>query len=515
MSEATTPKSPQSPSQPTSRARSDASKPRERMGGGPPGLTPTEKAVNFSSSLRRLLGHLRPERPVITFVIALAAAGVALNVIGPKILARATNLIFAGLLGKAVAAQTPQGAQLPTKDLVIAQLNASPSAANHRLADMIATLDVVPGQGIDFHALAMVLTLAIACYVTSALLLWLQGYLLNGAVQRSIYRMRREVQHKLDRLPLSYFDSQPRGELLSRVTNDIDNVTQSLQQSLSQMLNAVLMVIGVATMMFSTSWFLALIALSMVPFILLNASLVMKQSQKRFAAVWETTGHMNASVEEGFSGHALVKVFGRQQEVQAAFEEQNNALKTASQSSQFLSALLMPITFFIGNVNYVVIAVIGGLRVAHGQMTLGDVQAFIQYSRMFTQPLTQIASMMNVLQSGVASAERVFDVLDAPEQSSEAQGTLTTPLEGRVVFDDVAFSYTDEPLIDGLDLTVEPGQTVAIVGPTGAGKTTLVNLLMRFYEVDSGRITLDGVDITDVPRHVLRDQMGMVLQDTW
>ena len=374
---------------------------------------------------------------------------------------------------------------------------------------------MVPGQGIDFGALGRVLLLALALYVVASLFMWLQGYLLNGAVQRSIYTLRNQVEAKINRLPLSYFDRQTRGELLSRVTNDIDNVTQALQQTLSQLLTSLLTVVGVMAMMLVVSPLLAAIALVTIPVSIFVTTVIGKRSQRLFMAQWKATGELNGHIEEAFTGHSLVKVFGRQREVEAEFATRNESLFRSGFGAQFVSGIIMPTMFFIGNLNYVVIAVVGGLRVASGTISLGDVQAFIQYSRMFTQPLTQLASMANLLQSGVASAERVFEVLDEEEESAEATGVLP-PTRGRVAFEHVTFSYEeDRPLITDLSLVAEPGSTVAIVGPTGAGKTTLVNLVMRFYELDGGRITLDGMDISSVPRAALRSEIGMVLQDTW
>ncbi len=355
-------------------------------------------------------------------------------------------------------------------------------------------------------------------YVAASVLAWLQGYLLNDVVQGTVLRMRAEVEDKVNKLPLSYFDRQPRGELLSRVTNDIDNVSQTLQQTMSQLMTSLLTVVAVLSVMVWISPLLALVALISVPLSMIVTKQVMGRSQGMFIDQWRRTGKLNAHIEETFSGHALVKVFGRQQEVEEVFARENEELYRASFGAQFVSGLIMPAMMFIGNLNYVAIAVIGGLRVASGSISLGDVQAFIQYSRQFTQPLTQVASMANLLQSGVASAERVFELLDAEEQSTEVDGSPVSAAErrGQVSFERVSFSYDPErPLIEDLSLVAEPGQTVAIVGPTGAGKTTLVNLVMRFYEVDSGRITLDGVDIASIPRSALRSQIGMVLQDTW
>jgi ATP-binding cassette subfamily B multidrug efflux pump len=384
---------------------------------------------------------------------------------------------------------------------------------------MIASMkDFVVGQGVDFTAVGHVLMLVLAIYAVASLLSFLQGYVLNDVVQGTVLRMRSDVEDKVNALPLSYFDKQPRGELLSRVTNDIDNISQTLQQTMSQLLTSLLTVIFVVIMMFSISWELALVALVTVPITMVVTGQVMKRSQGMFIDQWRRTGRLNAHIEETFSGHALVKVFGRQEEVERTFAEENDKLFEASFGAQFVSGLIMPTMMFIGNLNYVVIAVLGGLKVANGSISLGDVQAFIQYSRQFTQPLTQVASMTNLLQSGVASAERVFELLDAPEQDADLAGTAAPPGErhGEVRFEQVSFSYDEtRPLIEDLSLVAAPGQTVAIVGPTGAGKTTLVNLVMRFYDVSRGRITLDGVDIASMPRSALREQIGMVLQDTW
>ena len=466
---------------------------------------PVEKSVNFFPSLRRLLGHLAPERMILILVVLLAVIGIAMTVLGPKILGMATDVIFTGVIGK----DLQSGA---TKEQVVAALRAQ---GNDKFADLVERLNVVPGHGIDFALLAKLLLLALVLYLVASLFLWLQGYLLNGAVQRSIYTLRRQVEDKVNKLPLSYFDKQTRGELLSRVTNDIDNISQALQQTLSQLLTSVLTVVGVTVMMFVVSPVLALIALITIPVSILVTAFIGKRSQKLFIQQWKSTGELNGHIEEAFTGHSLVKVFGRQREVEAVFAERNSTLYGASFGAQFVSGLIMPTMFFIGNLNYVAIAVVGGLRVASGTMNLGDVQAFIQYTRMFTQPLTQLASMANLLQSGVASAERVFEVLDEQEQVPE-EASLLNPTCGRVAFEHIWFSYDPEqPLITDLSLVAEPGSTVAIVGPTGAGKTTLVNLIMRFYELDRGRITLDGVDIATVPRAALRSNIGMVLQDTW
>jgi ATP-binding cassette subfamily B protein len=464
-----------------------------------------EKSINFGPSLKRLLSRLRPEKTKIVAVILLAVGGILMSVVGPKILGRGTDIIFSGIVGQ----QMPAGV---SKEQVVAGLRAS---GRETFATFVEGMSIVPGVGIDFGRLHQVLLLVVGLYLVSASFLWLQGYLLNGAVQRSIYALRNEVEAKINRLPLSYFDQMARGEMLSRVTNDIDNVSQSMQQTLSQVLTSLLNVVGVTVMMFVVSPLLAVIALVTIPVSVLVTATIGKRSQQQFIRQWKNTGQLNGQIEEAYTGHTLVKVFGRHREVEANFEKKNQELFTASFGAQFISGLIMPTMMLIGNLNYVVIAVAGGLRVARGSMSLGNVQAFIQYSRMFTQPLAQLASMANLLQSGVASAERVFEVLDTAEEPADAQGVLR-PTRGRVEFEHVSFAYDPaKPLISDLSMVAEPGHTVAIVGPTGAGKTTLVNLIMRFYELDAGRITLDGVDIRSVPRHQLRSNIGMVLQDTW
>ena len=477
---------------------------RGPMGGGQVG----QKAMTFVPSSKRLLRRMAPERNRAIAVVLLAVGSTGLMALGPRILGEATDLIFAGLFGK----RLPAGV---TKEQAIESLRAR---GEGEIANLVSGMDVVPGQGVDFTAVAQVLMTVVAIYVAASLLAWLQGYLLNDVVQNTVRRMRSDVEDKVNALPLEYFDQQPRGELLSRVTNDIDNVSQTLQQTMSQLLTSLLTVVAVITMMFWISPLLALLALISVPISMVVTGQIMKRSQGQFIAQWRRTGKLNAHIEETFSGHDLVKVFGRQQEMERTFAEENDLLYDASFRAQFISGLIMPTMMFIGNLNYVVIAVVGGLRVASGSLSLGEVQAFIQYTRQFTQPLTQVASMMNLLQSGVASAERVFELLDAEEQRPDGDLPAAPHAErhGEVVLDHVSFSYDpDSPLIEDLSLVARPGRTVAIVGPTGAGKTTLVNLVMRFYELDGGRITLDGVDIAKMPRAALRSQTGMVLQDTW
>jgi ATP-binding cassette subfamily B multidrug efflux pump len=486
--------------------------PRPQMGpgrGGPfAGMNvPAEKAMNFLPSAKRLLGTLRPERMWLSLVLVLAVASVTLSVIGPRLLGEGTNLIFAGVVSK----QLPAGV---SKQQLIDGLRAS---GQNSKADMLRGMELTPGVGIDFGALSSILLWVLALYVLASTFGWIQAYVLNGVVQRTVYRLREQIEAKINRLPLRYFDSVQRGELLSRVTNDVDNISQSLQQSISQAVTSLLTVVGVIFMMFLLSPILAFITLVTVPLTLVTTMLIAKRSQKLFVAQWKNTGELNGQIEETYTGHALVKVFGRQREVEQRFREKNAELFSASFGAQFISGLIMPALTFIGNLVYVAIAVVGGLQVASGAMQLGDVQAFIQYSRQFTQPLAQLGSMANLLQSGVASAERVFALLDTEEQSADPEPSPVPEVtRGRLVFENISFSYSAEkPLITDLSLVAEPGQSVAIVGPTGAGKTTLVNLMMRFYELDAGRITLDGVDVASMSRYELRSRMGMVLQDTW
>ncbi|RNI25374.1 ABC transporter ATP-binding protein [Flexivirga caeni] len=482
-----------------------AAKPVRRGGGPGMGIGMAEKSKDFSGSARRLLGRLAPYRLTLGTILVLTIASVTLNVLGPKVLGQAVDKIFAGSVG----ALLPHG---QSKAAVVAALRAH---GENTRADMLAGMDVVPGVGINFDTVGRILLTVLALYVCAGVFQVIQARLLNNVVQRSMNTLRKDVEAKINKVPLSYLDGQPRGELLSRVTNDIDNIGQSMQQTLSQLLVNGLTVIGVIVMMFTISWWLTMVAMVAIPVVMVVTGQVMKRSQKLFVAQWGHTGRLNGQIEETFTGHDLVKVFGREREVEAEFDTTNEALADVSWRAQFVSGLVMPIMMFVGNLQYVVVCVLGGLQVANGSMSLGNVTAFVQYSRQFTQPLTQLASMVNLMQSGVASAERVFEVLDAPEQEPEGDAKLP-PTRGAVEFDDVGFGYApDTPLIQELSLRVEPGQTVAIVGPTGAGKTTLVNLLMRFYELDSGRILVDGVDIRTVPRGDLRSRIGMVLQDAW
>ena len=518
----------------------------DRHAGPPPG-----KAEAFWPSFKRMVGLLGAYR-ISLVVVALAAVGtVVLAVAAPKVLGQATNVIFEGVVSTMLPAGT-------TKAQAIEALRAR---GMDDFATMLSAMDVVPGAGIDYTRLGRILTVVLALYVGSAVLNWLQGWLINRITIKALYRLRAQVEDKVHRLPLSYFDTVQRGELLSRLTNDVDNVTNTLQQSLSSALTAILTVVGVLGMMFSISWKLALVALIIFPLMGVVFGVIGPRSQKAFTHQWARTGKINTRVEESFSGHALVQVYGRTDSVREAFAAENEELFRASLRAQFLSGIMMPIMLVIGNINYVAIAVVGGAMVASGSLRLGDVQAFIQYSQQFSQPLGQLGGMATAVQSGTASAERIFELLDAEEErpddvapetpagtadASGAAGTATagaagdaaeaadadraagdspsTPADsptsptgpGVIEMEHVRFSYSPEvELIRDLSLRVDPGHTVAIVGPTGAGKTTLVNLLMRFYELDGGRILIDGRDIATMTRHDVRRRTGMVLQDPW
>ncbi|WP_329313469.1 ABC transporter ATP-binding protein/permease [Streptomyces sp. NBC_01278] len=475
--------------------------------GGRMMMGPAERSLDFKGSGKRLLSQIAHDRVKLWGMVAAAVGSVACSVVGPKILGQATDLVFAGIVGR----QMPAGI---TKQQSLDGLRAKGQGG---MADMLSGTDFTPGEGIDFGAVGVVAIWALVVFTLAGLLMLVATRLSNHIMNGTVYRMREELQAKLSRLPLSYFDRHKRGEVLSRATNDIDNIGQTLQQTMGQLLNSLLTIVGVLAMMFWISPLLALVALVTIPVSVFVAAKIGKKSQPQFVAQWKSTGALNAHIEEMYSGHTLVKVFGRQKESAAIFAEHNEALYRASFKAQLVSGIMQPVMFFISNINYVLVAVVGGLRVASGNLSIGDVQAFIQYSRQFSMPLTQVASMANLVQSGVASAERVYELLDAQEQEPDAEvPERPEQVRGQVTLDKVAFRYEpDKPLIENLSLTVEPGHTVAIVGPTGAGKTTLVNLLMRFYEVTGGEIALDGVDIAKMTREELRGSIGMVLQDTW
>ena len=476
----------------------------EKMAGDNYSNNAPRKAKHFWPSAKRLLGLLAPYKLALTFVFIMNAASVFLSVYAPRVMGRAMDVIFSGVVSK----QVPAGV---SKEQAIEGMRA---AGQNRFADMAEAMDLHPGSGVDFDHLRELILAVLALYVLSAVLMWAQGAILNKLSIRAVFDLRERVEAKINRLPLRYFDTRQRGDVMSRTTNDVDNVQQALQQSLSSLFNAALTLIGIIIMMFAISWQLALVALLAIPLTGLVMAVVGTRSQKEFVTQWKATGDLNGHVEESFSGHDVAVLFGRTDQLRTQFDERNAELAAAAQKAQFLSNSMQPIMQFISYLSYVFIAVLGGVKVASGKLTLGDATAFIQYSRQFNQPLGEIAGMMQMLQSGVASAERIFELLDAEdEHADQATAHLGGRADGLVEFRDVSFSYTDEPLIRDLNLRVEPGQTAAIVGPTGAGKTTLVNLILRFYDVDSGAITLDGVDIRDLSREELRGQIGMVLQD--
>jgi len=469
---------------------------------------PQARSRDFTASALRLLARLTPHRGRTAAVMLLGIGGIAIGVIGPRILGHATDLLFNGVVGH----RLPAGL---SKEQAI---EAARARGDDTFADLLSGMNVVPGQGVDFGAVARTLALALALYLVAALMVWLQARLLNVVVQKTMVALRADVEDKIHRLPLRYFDSRQRGEVLSRVTNDIDNLAQSLSMSITQLLTSVLTVVAVLVMMLTISVWLTLLTVVTVPLSLWITRSIARRSRRLFVAQWTNTGKLNAHIEETYSGFTVVTTYGHRAQAQRQFAALNDDVYHASFGAQFLSGLVSPATIFVGNLSYVAVAVIGGLQVATGQITLGGIQAFIQYVRQFNQPLTQISGMYNTLQSGIASAERVFELLDAEEEPPSPAGELppASAGSGRVEFRDVRFGYQpDRPVIADLSVTVQPGTAVAIVGPTGAGKTTLVNLLMRFYDVDAGHILVDGVGITSVSRTALRSRIGMVLQDTW
>ncbi|MBN7558902.1 ABC transporter ATP-binding protein [Mycobacteroides abscessus] len=468
---------------------------------------PAERSRDFRGTAIRMVKRLAPQRFLTATVITLSMTGIAIGVIGPRILGHATDLLFNGVIGR----------QLPAGQSREQAVETARARGDGQFAQMLSGMNVIPGQGVDFHAIGMTLALALSLYLIAGMLAWVQARLLNVTVQRTVVALRTEVENKIHRLPLSYFDSRQRGEILSRVTNDVDNIQTSLQMSINQLLSSMLTLVAVLAMMLSISPLLAVITLATVPLSLWVTRTIARRSQRLFVAQWANTGKLNAHIEETYSGFTIVKTYGHRAEAEAIFADRNAEVYRSAFGAQFFSGLVSPATAFIGNLSYVAVAVVGGLKVASGGLTLGGIQAFSQYVRQFNQPLTQVAAMYNTLQSGLASAERVFELLDADEETPDPLAAATAPTgSARVEFEDISFGYSPgQPVIEGLSLRVEPGQTVAIVGPTGAGKTTLVNLLMRFYEVDSGRILLDGIDVSTMTRHDLRSRMGMVLQDTW
>ena len=479
-----------------------------RFGGGTrAAMRSVEKAKDFKGTLKRLIIYLKPQAIPLILVVIFTILSVVFTVLAPRIIGEATNKLFEGVMSK----QLPAGM---TKEQAIVELKAK---GQDQLAEMMAAMDVIPGKGIDFKALGYILITLLGVYLLGAFFQWLQQYTMAGVAQNTVYRLRRQVDNKLAKLPLKYYDTHSHGDILSRVTNDVDNISHTLQQSITQLVHAIALVIGILVMMFSISSLLSWISLMIIPLSLLIARLVISRSQKYFVAQWDSTGTLNGQIEETFTGHNIIEAFNQQDKVKQLFDKENQRVYESSFKAQFISSLIRPSVNFLNNVNYVAICIVGGIRVTKGLITLGGVQAFIQYSKQFTQPVVQVASIVNILQSTAASAERVFELLDEKEEIPDVENPIVLEkIKGQIKFEHVYFSYSsDTPLIEDMNLKVEPGQTVALVGPTGAGKTTLVNLLMRFYEIDSGCISIDGVDIRKMKRDDLRKIFGMVLQDTW
>ncbi|MFJ2507909.1 ABC transporter ATP-binding protein [Arthrobacter citreus] len=468
---------------------------------------PAAKPASFKASTARLLRLLSPDTWRVAAVLVFGVVSVALAVTAPKVLGDATNVIFDGVIGASLAPGVSKADQV----------EALRASGQTQLADMLAAMDAVPGEGINFSTLGMLLTAVLAIYLASFFFGWAQARVTARIVQNAMYRLRRDVDAKLFRLPMSHFQQQSRGDVLSRVTNDIDNLAQTLSQSITQVITSVLTIVGVLGMMLWISPLLALIAVLTVPVSALVTVLIARRSQVQFKAQWKTTGEVNGYIEEMFTGQDVVKAFGQQERVVEGFHPGNERLYESSFRAQFVSGVIMPTMTFIANLNYVAVAVVGGIQVAGGALSIGGVQAFVQYSRQFSQPLGQLGGLINMLQSGLASAERVFALLDAKEIEPDPKDPVRLGrVRGDVVFRHVSFSYSPQaPLIRDLSFDAKPGQTVAIVGPTGAGKTTLVNLLMRFYDVDSGEILLDGVNTMSMTRDDVRRSIGMVLQDAW
>jgi len=460
---------------------------------------PVEKAKDFSGTLKRLLLYFLPEKMNLSIVFIAAIFGTVFNIVGPKILGWATTRLFNNLMDRFL---------IQYNNLTISQQLAQNPALN---------LQPSPVPGIDFDYIGKVILVLIGLYLISAIFIFIQQYVMAGVAQRTIYQLRQEVDEKLSRLPLKYFDGRTHGEILSRAVNDMDNIGFTLQQSLMQAITSTVSLLGVLVMMLSISLELTLIVLATLPLSLFVVTGIAKRSQEYFRNQQKSLGDLNGHVEEMYTGHKIVKAFGHEAQAIAEFDELNDTLREAGWRAQFVSGIIMPLMRFVGNLGYVLVSVVGGTRVTQNSISLGDVQAFIQYANQFTMPITQLANIANVIQSAIASAERVFELLDEQEQVPEvAQPALIPVPQGAVQFQHVQFGYSPEKiLMHDMNIDAQPGQMIAIVGPTGAGKTTLVNLLMRFYEVDCGKILVDGVDITALRRGDLRRMFGMVLQDTW
>jgi ATP-binding cassette subfamily B protein len=497
------------------------------FGGGPPaGMRGVvEKPKDLKGTLKRLFVYLTPFRKKIALVIVFAVASTVFAIVGPKILGHATNKIVDDYVSiktyDTVIERLPKGVKLPAGTTGADILGQMPASVKDKIPasqrDLIQTLDFSKRPTFHFEAIARIIVLLIALYLLSAIFTYIQGWIMSGVTQQVTYRFRRDISEKINRLPLSYFDTRTYGEILSRVTNDIDTVSQTLNQSLSQIITSVVMIIGIIGMMFSISWLLTLITLLILPLSFIGIMFVSKRSQKQFIRQQTELGHLNGHIEEMYAGHLVMRVFNGEQASIEKFRGINRRLHSSAWKAQFLSGLMFPITTFIGNLGYVGVAVTGGWLAVHGHIRIGDIQAFIQYVQQFNQPIMQTANIANVVQSTAAAAERVFEFLGEPEQSPDPE--IVAPVgevKGHIMLDHVKFGYTPgKPIIKDLSLDIQPGHRIAIVGPTGAGKTTLVNLLMRFYDVDSGSITVDGVDISEMRRSDVRKMFGMVLQDTW
>ena len=462
---------------------------------------------DFWGSVKRLFGELRPEHLRIWLTVLLTALAVSLTVAGPKLLGDGTNIIFNGVASSFI----PEGM---TKAEYVIQLRAQ---GNNQLAQMLESMNLTPGSSVDFEALARVLLLAFAVYALASLAYFSVGMIVRKIVQNTGFTLRKKVQDKIDKLPLSYMDSRRRGDLMSRVTNDVDNVTQSLTQMIQQVLESFLTIIGILFMMFWISWRLAILAIIAIPLGTVAAGLIAKKAQPYFRQQWKATGQLGGIVEEAYTGHEVMQAFSMNDEFLSQFDRANESLYDSAVRAQSISSLMRPAMMLTSNISYILVAVAGGLQVAAGAISLGGVQAFIQYSRQIGHPISALASLATLAQSMVASAERIFEFLDAQEMDQDAPKENPVDLrDASITFEHVRFGYDPEkPVIRDLSLTVEPGHMVAIVGPTGAGKTTLVNLLMRFYEIDSGKIAISGRSIADINKDDLRAGIGMVLQDTW
>lgn len=488
------------------------------MGGGPAMGRPVEKAKDFKGTMKRLITYLRPRRVSLIVVFIFAILSTVFSIVSPKVMGKATTKLFEGIMGKMALEKLLPQLDTLTK-LSKNPATATPDVANSILAvnKKISEIMSLNGGKIDFDYIAHIVFILIGLYAISAIFAYVQQYVMAGVAQKTVFNMRKDVDEKLSRLPLKYFDSHTHGEILSRVTNDIDTVSSTLQQSLTQLITSVVTIIGIIVMMLTISPILTLVTIVTLPLSIFVTTNIAKRSQKYFADQQNALGRLNGHVEEMYTGHKIVKAFGHEHKSIGEFNYINEELYNVGWKAQFISGIIMPLMNFINNIGYVLVCVVGGIFVTKGRINLGDIQAFIQYSRQFGQPIVQTANIVNILQSTVAAAERVFEVLDEVEEIQDADITqvIESP-KGEVKFENVNFGYEkDAMLIENMNIDVKPGQTIAIVGPTGAGKTTIVNLLMRFYEIDEGKITIDGIDIRDLKRGDLRNIFGMVLQDTW